>query len=426
MNFLTMFRERFARDDRGTIAIVFALTLTVAVMVVGGAIDLGRALSERSRLQHSADAAAIAGARALATTNGDAQAIAAAVFSSNYGGGATAVQPTVTFVGNGVKVTASGGVATTLLAVAGIPNLPVSAAAMAEPTFETVDEPEQEGGDVCILLLDPNKHHALLVNGSSYVSAPSCEVHTRSGNSTDAAMINSNVHFDVKKSCVIGGTRLHGGSQGVVGPIEDGCRAALDPFAGTLPVPQIGACKPQQNFNGRTAELTPGTYCGGWNFNGNIKTINLAPGVYVLNNSRWTFNGNLYGEGVTIYYADSNSYWQLNGQGSVSIQAPTSGTYKGILMYENPNIANRTQITINGGSNSIIKGLIYLPSRDMTWNGNSGVEADELTMVFNSLIVNGNTTWRVKPFVTYGIAAPRNNSGGGKVTLKSIRLKPVE
>ena len=413
---MTSFKT-FEKNEDGSIAIVFALTATIVMGVVGGAIDFGRALTERVRLQTSVDAAATAGARAIAMELGDGSTAATNVFNANFQG----VVPSVSVSGNRVSVSASVGVPTHLLQLLGLPTLNVSASSAAEPTYETIVEPPEPGGDVCILLMDSYKHQSLLVNGSAYTSAPTCEVHVRSTRTNEAAMINSNVHYDVKRICVAGTTRLHGGSNGVVGPIEDNCNTASDPFAGTLPVPAIGSCKPSQNFNGKTANLTPGTYCGAWNFNGNIKTINLAPGVYVLNNSRWTFNGNLKGSDVTVYLADSNSYWQLNGQGSIDIQAPTTGTYAGLLMYEPPSLSNLTQITVNGGSNSVISGLIYLPSRDMTWNGNSGVEADKLTMVFNSLKVNGNTTWKVEPFTSLGIIAP---GSGGSTTqrLSSIKI----
>jgi hypothetical protein len=417
MNWLCKTCRHLVEDKKGSIAIVFALTATMVLGIIGGAVDFGRALSQRVKLQASVDAAAMAGARALAMEQGDGVTQAGNVFAANFPG----VTPQVNVDGGKVSVNAGASVPSHLLQFMGLPTLNVSAAAAAEPSFETVVTPPEPGGDVCILLMDSYKHQSLLVNGSAYTSAPSCEVHVRSTRMNEAAIINSNVHYDVKRICVAGNTRLHGGGNGVVGPIEDNCNTASDPFAGTLPVPAIEACKPSQNFNGRTANLTPGTYCGNWNFNGNIKTINLAPGVYVLKNSRWTFNGKLQGSDVTVYLADSNSYWQLNGQGSINIQAPETGTYAGLLMYEPPGLANLTQITVNGGSNSVISGLVYLPSRDMTWNGNSGVEADKLTMVFNSLLVNGNTTWKVQPFTSRGIQAP---GSGGSTTqrLSSIKL----
>jgi hypothetical protein len=57
----------------------------------------------------------------------------------------------------------------------------------------------------------------------------------------------------------------------------------------------------------------------------------------------------------------------------------------------------------------------------MEWNGNSGVDADNVTMVFNSLWLSGNTTWRFAPHEYHGIQAP--GSGGGTTqVMSSIKL----
>ena len=60
-------------------------------------------------------------------------------------------------------------------------------------------------------------------------------------------------------------------------------------------------------------------------------------------------------------------------------------------MYENPRITQLSLMKVNGGSYEIMSGLIYLPSRDMTWNGNSSPNAYTLTMVLNSLVLLGTT-----------------------------------
>ncbi|MEZ5817288.1 MAG: TadE/TadG family type IV pilus assembly protein [Hyphomicrobiaceae bacterium] len=55
--------EAFAQDRRGSVAIIFALTATIVVGMVGGAVDFGRAYSARERVQQTADAAVLAAAR---------------------------------------------------------------------------------------------------------------------------------------------------------------------------------------------------------------------------------------------------------------------------------------------------------------------------------------------------------------------------
>ena len=53
----------FAKDVRGSTAMLFALTMAVVVSMVGGAVDYGRAVKIREQMQHAVDAAVLAAAR---------------------------------------------------------------------------------------------------------------------------------------------------------------------------------------------------------------------------------------------------------------------------------------------------------------------------------------------------------------------------
>ncbi len=65
----------FARNERGSVAIIFALSSFVVVSMVGGAVDFGRAYSLKSKMQNALDAASLASASAYANDpNHDVQA----------------------------------------------------------------------------------------------------------------------------------------------------------------------------------------------------------------------------------------------------------------------------------------------------------------------------------------------------------------
>jgi Flp pilus assembly protein TadG len=53
----------FRRDEKGTIAIIFALMTVVVSSLVGGAIDFGRAVTVREQMQNAVDASVLAAAR---------------------------------------------------------------------------------------------------------------------------------------------------------------------------------------------------------------------------------------------------------------------------------------------------------------------------------------------------------------------------
>ena len=52
-----------------------------------------------------------------------------------------------------------------------------------------------------------------------------------------------------------------------------------------------------------------------------------------------------------------------------NLSAPTSGTYDGILIYQNP--SNTNSMIFNGSGSSIIKGIFYLPTAQLTLNGSN-------------------------------------------------------
>ena len=63
------FARRFAASTRGNVALIFALSLPVLVMVTMGGVDLSRVATVRVNLQDALDAAALAAARSTETTD---------------------------------------------------------------------------------------------------------------------------------------------------------------------------------------------------------------------------------------------------------------------------------------------------------------------------------------------------------------------
>jgi Flp pilus assembly protein TadG len=67
--------RRYAGDQRGTIAILFAMMLTMVVSVVGGAVDYARWLSAKTATIGAMDVAVLAGGRALLVGKSSEEAI---------------------------------------------------------------------------------------------------------------------------------------------------------------------------------------------------------------------------------------------------------------------------------------------------------------------------------------------------------------
>jgi Flp pilus assembly protein TadG len=136
----------FARARDGNIAVIFALTALPLVIAVGGALDYGFCLSNKSVLQSASDAAALGGAQAANTymsQNGTASAqvtkaisvgntAAQAIFSANItaiGSQTTALLTSATTVSSSaptVVVTAKSTYTPFLLKLVGIKSIPLT------------------------------------------------------------------------------------------------------------------------------------------------------------------------------------------------------------------------------------------------------------------------------------------------------------
>jgi hypothetical protein len=252
------------------------------------------------------------------------------------------------------------------------------------------------GPSVCVYVLGTGSQ-TLTVNSNFNLSAPNCEVDVAS-TASPAAIFDSGTNFNTMKTCVAGAVTNNGAT---VGGLAAHCSTHANPYKGTLAAPTVGGCTVNSaNYSG-TVSLNPGTYCGNFNFNGS-GTIKLAAGTYIFNGTNWNINSGwtITGTGVTLYFATSSSYVQFNSGVTVSLTAPTSGAYANVLMFE-PDGLSTSSFAIDGASSSghALQGLVYLPSRNITFNSTYSGPADAFTLVVNQLIFDSNSpkTWSITP-----------------------------
>ncbi len=131
--------QTIAADDRGSIAIAFALCLMGMVMFVACAIDYGRGVSGRTKVVAAVDAAAIYAAKQLKSdgmTLSVLEPMARALFDRNMATAGKLVKVTgftvaLTADGNGVVVNVAAEVPTTFASIAGIKKIDVPGTATA-------------------------------------------------------------------------------------------------------------------------------------------------------------------------------------------------------------------------------------------------------------------------------------------------------
>lgn len=131
---VTSIARRFAQNERGTIAVLFALLLLPILGIVFGGIDYSRAMSVQSQLQTAADSAANSAASRLAEGTAKAEAAFKAAFRANLPDDLKDQPYEISISGNGQKLSVelATSVPTTMVAMLGVSKLDIAVAATAE------------------------------------------------------------------------------------------------------------------------------------------------------------------------------------------------------------------------------------------------------------------------------------------------------
>jgi hypothetical protein len=119
--------------------------------------------------------------------------------------------------------------------------------------------------------------------------------------------------------------------------------------------------------------------------------------VLVIENGQLDTNGyTLSGSNLTIVFTGTNgaSYQHFpSGGGTLDIQAPSSGDWSGVAIYQDPNLTKNVDISAAGNSPAWnISGLVYLPHSSVTLSGVVNKSANGalcFAMVVDNITING-------------------------------------
>lgn len=161
------------------------------------------------------------------------------------------------------------------------------------------------------------------------------------------------------------------------------------------------------SLNGGGNVTCPGGFCTytSISLQGN-GTVNFAPGVYTINGAGgFSCNGTptITGTGVTFYFTNVATY-NCEGNDTTQLSAPSSGTYQGVLMFEDPQDCNcgsggcDNGVTscgpgpaVGGNTGSYYNGILYFPNDLITFFGNN-VSYATGAVISDSLALSGNPT----------------------------------
>lgn len=376
---------RLRRAASGNVAVTFAFTLPVVVGGAGLGVETSFWYYSSLKLQAVADAAAYAGALEKIAGSDNPTIIAAATqsaTSNNFATPGTIEVNTPPLSGpntakKAVEVIVKQNLDRYFTAIFNSTPVPEQARAVALIT---------DASKACVLALSPSAAQAALFSGNTTVNLTGCSV---MADSIASDAIKAQGSATVKADCLItvGGMVLNVPPTTVCKSNITQALPAADPFV-NLATPAAG--NPCKNVNGNknAQTLQPGTYCSGMDLKGNVT---LQPGVYVVQGAlKVNANAVVAGSGVTIFMAGSNTI-SMNGNATVTLSAPTSGTYSGVLFYGD-RTGTAAQSTFNGTADSLLTGAIYFPRQQVNYLGNFSGSGGCTQVVADTIQWSGSTT----------------------------------
>lgn len=394
----------FLRDRAGQMTVLVGMLSPVGLGVAAYAIDLSNVKLIDNRLHVAADAAALAAVAVLPdTTTALSRALSIAAANARPTDGtvtaASDVQfgtydaSTKTFTPN---VTPTNAVRVTASRTSSRGN-PIPLAFAKALGFTTVDRSESAvavrfSPAYCFLVLDPTASGALNVSGTGKLSVPNCGVQVNSTSAT-AATAGNNSTAQARSFCVVGG---YSGTSFSPKPVTQ-CAAAPDPLAALPePSPPTAGCYFNGLNTGSSMSLPSNvTYCGNITLNGS-GAFSLQPGLYYFKNAtvKLLQNSSLSGSGVTIFL-DANSTIQFSASGTVNLTSPSTGTYKGVLIFQSRNASATTTNVVRGSPNVYMDGTIYTPTSTLSMTGSGTISDVAKTgyVIAGRVSYNGSVTF---------------------------------
>jgi Flp pilus assembly protein TadG len=391
------FIGRMTREEQGSLATLYALALVPLVGAAAVALDYSKASRDRTELQKAVDAAALGAVEPDDLDDQKRVALAKSLLAANDRLGASqAVATAVTSGERSVTIVASAKSPAALISSLGIADIPVSARAKAIK--------KNDGAPICVLALNRSVAGAVSFSGNTSFVADGCAVQSNSSSPTGIE-INGSAQAQAKSFCSVGGV-LNGTR--VTPAARSSCSAVADPFA-SIPYPTDLSCT-RTNVRvqpGEVVTLDPGVYCNGLDLKG---TTALSPGLYVIKNGPLTISSQavVTGQGVTLFLTGHNSGFTINGGGGVNLVAPVNGQYAGILIMQDRNANPGDTNTLNGGSETALRGAIYTPAQALALTGNNfGQPNAFMPIIVDQVKFTGSSTLRASTDIQVAQPLPR-------------------
>jgi Flp pilus assembly protein TadG len=383
-------------SERGNVLVVGAAAMPLLLGAVALSVDSVNLTLAKRQLQRTADSGALAGAYAIVQSQPVSTAVNADLaLNKDHTLKTTAIENAPTAgarVGDtsAVRVVLTANRATPFMAIFNDRTPTIQVEATAAVIFN---------GEFCMVSLEEGNVTGVTFTGGSVVDL-GCGVATNS-RATTAVSCGGSTTVIASPIAAVGGVPACTGYAAGTQRMPFSAKQA-DPFA-SLPVPDLSSmdCTRQIRVQPNDALTTvqPGCYK-----DIDIKgRVNLAPGTYYVDGSAGgMFNAGsqavVSGDGVTIVLTSKTpnlsstiAKVSINGGAQLNLKAPKTGTFGGVLMYQDPRAAVGNTVQINGNSLTSYEGAFYFPKAYMTFNGTTGMNTECLQLVGRRLTFSGNS-----------------------------------
>jgi Flp pilus assembly protein TadG len=397
---------------RGNALIMVAATAPLLIGASAIGLDSISVTVAKRQLQRVADSAAMAGASARAQRQTTAAAEAAVDRDLSHNNNMILATPRLVENAPSVGAFANNdrAVRVVLRATRSVPFISFFTGSTMDVEVEATAAAVPDG-TYCVVTLENSGVTGVTFAGNATVNL-GCGVAT---NSTGASAITVNGNPNVTASPIAarGGVPPASSFLGTTVVIPN-APMQLDPYANlanpTLPTSCANKTVVDTGKNDPFVTINPGCYRG-LDLKGNVT---LNPGTYFIDGDELSFGSqaDVQGSGVTFVLTSSNivsnpssvAGLRMNGGASVRLTAPTTGPYANLLIYQDrragtseaaadgeTDASKADKSHINGGSNSILDGAIYMPRAQVTFNGGSGLDVRCLRLVTLRVRFSGNT-----------------------------------
>ena len=339
---------RLRPANQGSVAVIFGLSATALVGMVGGAVDYARLVSQRSNLQSAVDAGVMAGGNALKLVVSSTDSIVGlttqTIRTEAKASPASPVSIEVSVAADKTSVTARAEQSVKLVfgPFVGMAAIPISAQAKASVVGKM---------RLCMLALDPSATGAFALQQKAQVTAYDCALYSNSNSRSGMVGRNSSM-ARAQTICSAGG--FENQSANFTPNPQTGCPVIPDPLRDS-PTPQIGQCTllaavlkiidiatgPSKGVNviASNVTLNPGTYCGGLKITKKA-VVTLNPGIYVFKDGPLVVDkeATLTGSDVGLFFTGNNAGLLFDKKTTISLSAPTTGPMAGLLMSEDASV----------------------------------------------------------------------------------------